>query len=292
MKKRAFVYIIIAGILWGTSGIFVNALSPHGFSSLQITALRGTVSCVCMAIYVLIRDRGLFRVIPGQLLLFAAIGVALFGTSSCYFLSMQMTSISTAVVLMYMAPVYVMVWSVLFFGEKLSRLKLVAVASMLVGCCLVSGVVGGLKFDVVGILFGVLSGVSYGAYNILTKIAMRRNCHPETTTFYSILIMAGIALAVSRPHEMAITVGKEPLVLVPWILALGIVTHVIPYLLYTLSMKTLPAGTASALGIVEPMAATVFSVAIFHEELSVYSVMGIVLILLAVFLLGKAENKG
>lgn len=291
MKKRAFVYIIIAGILWGTSGIFVHALAPYGFSSLQITSLRGAVSCVCMAIYLLIRDRKRFRVKPRELALFAAIGVALFGTSSCYYISMQMTSISTAVVLMYMAPVYVMIWSVLFFGERFSRLKLVSVISMLIGCCLVSGIVGGLKFDVVGLLFGVLSGISYGAYNILTKIAMRKQCHPMSTTFYSFVVMSIIALAVSRPRETASIVAGEPMTLVPSVLALGLVTYVFPYLLYTLAMKELPAGTASALGIVEPMAATVFSVVIFHEALSLHSGAGIILILLAVFLLGKAEDK-
>ena len=179
MKRRAFVYIIIAGILWGTSGIFVNALSPHGFSSLQITALRGVVSCLFMGIFVLFHDRKLFRVTFRQFMLFVVIGVSLFGTSSCYYLSMQMTSISTAVVLMYMAPVYVMIWSVLFFGERFSILKLISVVAMLVGCCLVSGIVGGLKFDAVGLLFGILSGISYGAYNIFTKIAMRKKCHPK-----------------------------------------------------------------------------------------------------------------
>ena len=56
-------------------------------------------------------------------------------------------------------------------------------------------------------------------------------------------------------------------------------------------MKDLPAGTASALGIVEPMAATVFSIVIFREKVTVFSVIGIALILTAVFLLGKAENE-
>ena len=62
-----------------------------------------------------------------------------------------------------------------------------------------------------------------------------------------------------------------------------------PYVLYTLAMRTLPAGTASALAIVEPMSATVFGFMI-GETLTVFSGIGIVLILLAVFLLGRAES--
>jgi drug/metabolite transporter (DMT)-like permease len=55
-------------------------------------------------------------------------------------------------------------------------------------------------------------------------------------------------------------------------------------------MRDLPAGTASALGIVEPMAATVYSILFLGERLAVLSLIGIVLILGAVFMLGYAEN--
>ena len=74
----------------------------------------------------------------------------------------------------------------------------------------------------------------------------------------------------------------------PLLIGMGICTCVIPYFLYALSMKELSAGTASALGIIEPMAATVYSVVLFREKLDAFSGAGIVLILASVFLLGKA----
>ena len=39
MKTKAFIFIIVAGILWGTSGIFVNYLAPYGFTSMQMTSM-------------------------------------------------------------------------------------------------------------------------------------------------------------------------------------------------------------------------------------------------------------
>ena len=137
MKKRAFIYIIIAGVLWATSGIFVKLLAPYGFSSLQMTAMRATVSFLCLAIYVLLTDRQKFHASPTDILIYAAMGVCIFGTASCYFISMQATSISTSVVLMYTAPIYVTVFSAIFFGEKFSKLKLLSVICMIVGCALV-----------------------------------------------------------------------------------------------------------------------------------------------------------
>lgn len=290
MKKKAFIYIILAGILWGTSAIFVHFLSPFGFSSLQMTLIRGLTAFALLLAYILFRDKTLFRLKPAELLVFLGIGIAFFGTASCYFASMQMTSVSTAVILMYTAPILVMLYSVLFLGEKLTPLKTVSVAAMLVGCALVSGIIGGLKFDPLGIAIGFLSGISYAAYNILTKIAMRRSCNPFTTTVYCFLFSTIIALFVCEPKSIPEAIGKMPAVTIPVALLMGICTCFLPYILYTKAMKTLPAGTATSLGIIEPMSATLFSVIFLGEPLSVPTFCGIILILASVFLLSKSEN--
>lgn len=290
MKKRAFLFIILSGLLWGTSGIFVPYLAPFGFSSLQMTFFRTAFSAAVMMIYALLRDRSLFKVSFKELLLFAGSGLALYGTASCYYFSMQVTSVSTAVVLMYTAPVIVMIYSVAFLGEKLTRLKLVSVAAMLVGCCLVSGIIGGMRFDVFGIIMGFLSGISYSAYNIFTKIQMRRKSNPVSATVYTFLFGTLFAFVTCSPSSAPAHIAANPSVTVPLLAAMAVCTCVLPYFFYTLALKDLPAGTASALGIVEPMAATVYSVVLFDEQLSLYSLCGIVLILGAVFLLSKSDN--
>lgn len=290
MKHRAFLFIILAGVLWGTSGIFVQLLAPYGFSAPQMTFFRALVSVLSLAAYILLRDKRLFRASPKELLLFAASGISFFATATCYYFSMQATSVSTAVVLMYTAPVLVMLYSVAFLGEKLTQLKTISVIAMLVGCGLVSGIIGGLRFDLVGILVGLLSGISYSAYNIFTKIQMRRGCAPVTATLYSFLFAAILALFTCDPATIPHSIAAAPAVTVPLIAALGICTCVLPYFFYTMSLKELPAGTASALGIVEPMAATVFSVLLFAEPLRIPSICGIVLILGAVFLLSRSKE--
>ena len=290
MKKRAFIYIIIAGVLWGTSGIFVKLLSPYGLDTLQITSLRGLVSALVMCGYALIFDRSAFRITLSELALLLGSGVALYLTGACYFTSMQMTSIATAVVLMYTAPVLVMIFSVAFLGERLTRLKTASVACMLVGCALVSGIIGGLKFDLGGIAFGALSGISYAAYNVLTKIQMRRSVSPRTAVVYNFIFMSTIAVAVSRPGKTVAIASETPLEVIPLAIGIGVLTFVLPYFLYTLAMRELPAGTTAALGIVEPMAATLFGFILFDEALDLFSGVGIVLILLAVFLLSRTEG--
>ncbi|MBE6635383.1 MAG: hypothetical protein E7617_04205 [Ruminococcaceae bacterium] len=291
MKKAAFIYIVIAGIFWGTSGIFVNLLAPYGFSSFQMTAVRALVSFSAMAIYTLITDRRLFRLKLAELPFYLLLGLSLFGTAVCYYSSMQMASVSVAVVLMYTAPIYVMIFSVAFLGEKISPMKLISVVLMLIGCCLVSGIIGGMRFHIGGILIGALSGIIYALYNITAKISFRRESHPQTATLYAFLTMTVVAAFFSEPITLSQRVAVAPAETIALFIGLGICTFVIPYFLYNLAMKELPAGTASALGIIEPMSATIFSVLIFKEEIGWLSFSGIIMILVAVVLLGLSENR-
>lgn len=291
MKTKAILYIILAGMCWGTSGLFSHYLRPYGFTALHMTAVRATVSFICMAVFVLIRNRKLFRAKPSSLPLYAGIGVSVFFTAALYFSAMELTSVSTAVVLMYSSPIYVMLFSVLFLKERFTLLKAMSIGYMLAGCVFVSGVIGGLKFDPLGILLGVLSGIAYAAYNVLTKIAMDRGHEPLTVNVYSFAAMAAVALAVCQPVGIVTNAAKAPAVTIPLLIGLGVVTFILPYFLFTLAMKELSAGTASTLSIVEPMAATVFSILILGEDPTVLSVVGIVLILFAVVVIGLTEKN-
>ncbi len=288
-KKLSFAFIVLAGIGWGTSPIFVHYLAPYGFTSQQMTAVRGTVSFLCMLAYALISNRKLFRIKVKDLLLCAVIGTTLFGSAFCYYTAMQMTSASTAVVLMYTAPIYVMLFSVLFLGERFSKSKLAALIMMLLGCCLVSGIITGLKFNILGILVGILTSFVYAAYNILTKVSMQRKLNAITVTLYSFMFMSIIALSICKPAALIANVVSAPLPTVPLCIGLAVLTFVMPFFLFTWSMKHLPAGIASALSVVEPMAATIFSAVLFLEIPDIPSIIGIVLILAAVYLLGRSE---
>ena len=290
--KRAFLLVIAACMLWGTSGIFVHCLSPYGFTPLQMTAVRGVISFLCMAGFALLFDRSQFRIRNWrELLIYLFMGVTLFGTAFCYFQSMTMTSVSTAVVLMYISPIYVMLFSVVVFHEKLGWIKGLSVLGILLGCVLVSGVVGGGKFNLPGVLIGVLSGISYAVYNILAKLSVRHGGSPVKATLYAFLFMAVIATIPSRPGRICSCVEARPAVTVPLLVGLGICTCILPYFLFNYSLKTLPSGTASAMSIIEPLSASVFSFTLLGEDPDAFSIVGIVLILSCVIVLELSELK-
>lgn len=289
MKKSAFFYIVIASVLWGTSGLFSYYLRQFGFQPVQMTAMRGVVAAILMISFVLITNPKLFKLPLKQIPFILGSGLGFFGAATAYFASMEASSVSTAVILMYTAPIFVLIYSVLFLGEKLNIVKSVSIFLMIVGCALVSGIVGGMKFSFWGVVYGLISGLSYSAYNIFAKILTMHRVHAYTVTVYNFIIVAVIGLAVSDPVGIIEIAAEKPIEIIPFIIGLGIFTSFLPYMLYTLGLRDIPAGTATTLGIIEPLSATIFSVAFLGETLTIPLIIGMILIFGAVIALARQK---
>ena len=290
MRNKAIIYIILSGIFWGTSAIFANMLSPFGFSSLQMTAMRGVVASLVMCGYIFIKDKSLFKVKPSQFLLFAIGGLFTFLAAFFYYDSIKRASVSVAVMLMYTSPVFVMAYSVAFLGEKFTLKKAISIVCVLVGCALISGIFGGAEFTLWGVVTGLLAGITYSAYNIVAKIQMDKGCNPLSSTVYGFMFMGLFALMSADVPGIFELASANPPVTYPLMIGIGIFTVALPYFLYTASLKYVPVGTAAILGMIEPMTATLFGVALFGDDLTVVSSVGIILILTAVFILAKDKN--
>ena len=71
----------------------------------------------------------------------------------------------------------------------------------------------------------------------------------------------------------------------------GLVTAVIPFLAYTLGLRTVEASRAGILATIEPLVATLVGIVVFSEPLTLLSGLGIVLILAAVILLNRKQGS-
>lgn len=287
MNIISIIYIVIAGLSWGTSGIFVHYLTPYGVTSAQMTLIRGFVSVLVLGVYILISKKN-FKNKKRDLPLMLGSGLFMMLTSVFYFTSMQKTSVATSVTLMYMAPIYVTCYACIFLREKLSVSKIIAVILVVLGCAFTSGIVGGLKYDLLGIIFGILSGLSYGSYSIFVKIMHRRGINVLFSLFYSYLVMSLSSMIIASPIDVII-MGSRSYVLTLLMIGLGFFTFTLPYFLYSVGMKKLPASVASGLAVIEPLSATLYSVLLFNEKLGLFNIIGLLSIVIGVVLLSKAK---
>ena len=285
--------ILLAGCFWGSMGIFVRRLTDYGFSSIQIVAIRVTLAALIFCMLLLIKDPSGFRISVKDIPLFLGLGFGsiLFFTV-CYFTAITMMPLSTAAILLYTSPIWIMLMSVLFFREKLTGRKLLALVLAFAGCVLVSGI-SGEGMTLTGLLVGLGSGIGYGLYSILGTVALRRYS-PYTVTTYTFAFAALGAWLICRPAEMLAKFAAAPNLpgLVFFCFLTALVTAVIPFLAYTLGLRTVEASRAGILATVEPLVATLIGVAVFSEPLTLLSGLGMLLILAAVVLLnGKTESE-
>ena len=285
--------ILLAGCFWGSMGIFVRRLADYGFSSIQIVAIRVTLAALIFCMLLLIKDPSGFRISVKDFPLFLGLGFGsiLFFTV-CYFTAITMMPLSTAAILLYTSPIWIMLMSVLFFHEKLTGRKLLALVLAFAGCVLVSGI-SGEGMTLPGLLVGLGSGIGNGLYSILGTVALRRYS-PFTVTTYTFVFAALGSWLICRPAEMLAKFAAAPDLpgLVFFCFLTALVTAVIPFLAYTLGLQTVEASRAGILATVEPLVATLIGVAVFSEPLTLLSGLGILLILAAVVLLnGKTESE-
>ena len=286
------VLIIIAGCFWGSMGIFVRRLDTYGFSSIQIVSIRVTIAALIFALVLFVKDRKGFKISFRDIPLFLGLGFGsiLFFTV-CYFSAITMMSLSTAAILLYTSPIWIMLMSILFFHEKLDRRKLIALALAFAGCVLVSGISGG-GVTPTGLLVGLGSGIGYGLYSILGKIALCKYS-PYTVTTYTFVFAAIGSWFICRPADMInkFSDAADPGFLILFCCLTAVITAVIPFLAYTLGLERVEASKAGIIATIEPMVATLIGIVVFSEPLTLMSGMGIVLILSAVVLLNlKRKN--
>ena len=277
--------IIIAGVFWGLMGLFVRSFTVLGFSSAHVAFLRLGVGALIFALIILIKDKSLFHIKLSELPLFLALGVcSLSFFTVCYFKSIELMPLSTAAILLYTSPIWVMLMSAVFFREKLTKKKFLALVMAFGGCVLVSGLSGG-SLSAAALLCGLGSGIGYALYSILGTVALRRH-EPLTVTFYGFLFGAAGCLIACGPGSLCSAMAAAPAFKLLWLIpAAALISAVVPYLSYTQGLKTVEAGKASIIATVEPVVATLVGIVLYREGLSLSAALGIALVLGAIVLL-------
>lgn len=281
-EGAGYVRIIGAAVLWGSIGVAGRVAFRAGVEPLEVAFFRALIAFLGVAAIVLVTNPSLLRIRRGDLGLFAAFGlVSIAAFFFVYLYAISRTTIATAAILLYTAPVFVIILSALLFHEPFTRAKLIAVLLAFAGCVLV--VRGydpaGLRLNLPGVLAGLASGLTYAMYSIFGKTALRRYS-PITTLTYALgfgaLILGAVALplgAVRLAHTSAAW---------PSIIYLALVTTLLAQWLYLAGLRHVEAGRASLVATLEPVIAAIFGYALLGERLEIWQVVGGALVLSAV----------
>ena len=287
MKSSSYsMFAILAGVLWGIISIFLKGLYSAGFSPLQVMFFRGFISSVFMAVFLFIKDKSLLKFAIKDIWMFLGTGViSLTFFSLCYFYTILESGASVAVILLYTSPIFVLLMSVLFFKEKITFVKIVALILTFAGCVLVSGVCSGSGLSAKGFLIGLCAGFGYALYSIFSRLALKKYDY-LTVTFYTFLFSAISIIPFCAISSIPSLIDSKTIFLS---CGIAVLCTVLPYIFYTIGLSGLETGKAAILVTVEPLVATIIGFLLWKEDFSVFKLIGIVAILCAVLLLGNDE---
>ena len=148
----------------------------------------------------------------------------------------------------------------------------------------------GQRITATALVFGLLTGFGYSLYTIFSQLLLNKGYQSLTITFYTFLFAALGSLPLVNVLKTFNQVATKPLGLVVMFL-MALFNTVIPYLLYTAGLSGVPTTAAPIIATIEPVVATVISVAVYREAFEIWHFIGIVLVLLSVLILNLRCKK-
>lgn len=290
---RGYIYIFAAAVLWGLIGPFAKLAFQEGITPLEVAFWRAVMAWCCFGPQAIVQRQLRVAVSDLPLLgLFGLTGVFLFYGS--YQLAVQKGGAALASVLLYTAPAWVALMAALIFKEKMTPLKLAALAATLTGVFLVSlgsgaSLSGGTGETAAAVFFGLVAGFCYSLYYIFGKHFGAK--YSAATVFFYILTIGAICLAP--------WLDLAPKSWTAWwaILWIAVFSTYGAYHCYYAGLKHLEAGRAAIAATLEPVVAAVVAFFWWGEYFSPAGYVGSLLILAAVILTirdqsGQAASDG
>ncbi|MBT2583504.1 EamA family transporter [Planococcus sp. ISL-109] len=284
MQKKAYIWVLFAAMLWGTTGTAQTFLIGEAHP-LTIGAARLAIGGFGLLLFVWLSGALRGAHIPWLWVGLSALCMALF--QPFFFSAVQLTGVAIGtVVAIGSAPAFSGVLEALVMKRKAERVWVFSTILSITGCILLFANSGGYVVEPLGVLLGLLAGLAFAGYAMCSKnVLAKMDVVPAVAVIFS---LSGLVLL---PFLVFLDTGylAEPrnLILVAY---LGLAATSLAYLLFSSGLKTIPSSSAVTLSLAEPLTASILGVAVVGESLSGQSWAGVALLLGGIALL--AFGKG
>lgn len=286
---------VVAGVLaaaaYGLNPLFAVPLYSYGLTPAVVLFFRFFLAAVMLVPILLIKRIPL--AVNGKEAWASFIGGALMVASSlCLYSSFNHMDVGLAMTILFVYPVIVAGVMSGFFGEKLVWSTVVSIVLALLGLIFITCIGKPPSADSItwtGVLLALGSSLSYSLYIVaVRKSAM--SCMPaEKLTFYTVLFGSPIFFAILR-FGLDLSI---PTALPAWgfLLGVALVSTIMALGFMAVSIEKIGATPTAILGVLEPVTGLLVGILIYKEKLTVYSCIGIVLIMAAVILVIAGDRQ-
>lgn len=274
--NRGRLMLLSSMVIFGTIGIFVRHIQ---LPSSLIAQIRGLSGCVFLLLVLLAQRKKLDgTAIRKNLPVLVLSGIFLGGNWIALFEAYRYTTVATATLCYYMAPILVMLLSPILLGERLTVRKVLIIIVALNGMNFVTGVHKSWPQEeqLMGIALGLLAAALYASVIIANRKLK------DIGTYDTTIMQLGVSAVVLLPYNL-LTVDFGALqwdgAAIGLLAVVGIVHTGIAYWLYFGSLKKLPAQTAALMSYIDPITAIVLSALVLGEQMTLTGIIGAVLVL-------------
>jgi drug/metabolite transporter (DMT)-like permease len=308
---RGYLFIAAATFFWGfsatvgravfTGRLFANGQALRPIDPLILAQSRTTIALLILLPILVLKGRSSLRVrSSSHLLQFFLLGIlGLAASNYFYYFAIQKTSVATAIVLQYVAPVWVLLYMLARRLQRPTLRRVSGVVLAVLGCGLAVGelaaqrgfpwlAVSGIRFNTVGVVAAELAAISFAFYNVygqhLLQIYQR-----WTVLVYSLLGAAVFWQLVNPPWKVIAQhySGGQWL----FMAIFSVTSMLVPFSLYFTGLQHLDPTRAIVTACLEPVWAILLTALILGELVSAMQVGGIVVVLTATILVQRPERK-
>ena len=308
---RGYLFIAAATFFWGfsatlgravfTSRLFAGGHGLRPIDPLILAQSRTTIALLILLPILLLKGRSSLRVqSSSHLLQFFLLGIfGLAASNYFYYFAIQKTSVATAIVLQYVAPVWVLLYMLARRLQRPTLRRVSGVVLAVLGCGLAVGelaaqrgfpwlVISGIRFNTLGVVAAELAAISFAFYNVygqhLLQIYQR-----WTVLVYSLLGAAVFWQLVNPPWKVIAQhySGGQWL----FMAVFSVTSMLVPFSLYFAGLQHLDPTRAIVTACLEPVWAILLTALILGELVSPMQVVGIVVVLSATILVQRPERQ-
>lgn len=268
--------LILAMTIFGTIGIFVKYIP---LPSSVIACVRGFVGVAFLLLMTFIKKSKIsFKDIKKNLLLLVISGAFIGINWILLFEAYRYTTVATATLCYYMAPIFVTLASPFILKEKLTLKKGLCVFTALIGMIFVSGIVGtgSLQINLPGILCGVGAAFFYACVILLNKHIKDISSYDMTMTQLFVAAVVILPYTLLTADISAVTLDAKAILC---LFVVGIVHTGFAYMIYFSSISSLKAQTVAIFSYIDPVIAIILSALLLKEKMGLFGFIGAILIL-------------
>jgi len=277
--------VVIAALLWAVSGSAAKFLFSTGISPFELVQLRLTTAAAVLLAWLLICHPARLKIAPRDIGYFIILGGgAMAAVQFTYLFAISKIHVAAAILLQYLAPSLIALYTFIATRDRLSRTTLLALAGAFGGCYLVVGAYhfNVFSLDYLGIVSGFLSALAFAWYSLQGEYGMRRY-HPWTVLFFALLFGA-VTWNILQPPFGAF-LRRYSLMQWGWIGYICLLGTLLPFGFYFKGINLVRSTRACITATLEPITAGVLSYLFLKEIMTPLQITGGIMVIAAVILL-------